>query len=106
MDCHYQVTKWKNKHHRKYFISPSLTKNLFFVGSIVDKGLTIHFPPHACHVVDKRTNQTLIKGDQGSINSLYRIEDSVFVNCIEINFSSCINPATLWQAILGHPNER
>ena len=33
-----------------------LTKNLFYVGSIADKGLTIHFSPHACYVVDKCTN--------------------------------------------------
>ena len=87
------------------FYVPGLTKNLFSVGSIEDKGLTIRFSPHVCHVVDKHTNQTLIKGLRDSINSLYRIEDSILVNCIEFNVTSPINPATLWHAILGHPTK-
>lgn len=82
-----------------------LTKNLFSVGLIADKGLTIHFSPHACHVIDKNTNQTFLRGIRDSTNSLYRIEDSIFVHCVEINVASQINQATLWHARLGHPNE-
>lgn len=85
---------------------PGLTKNLFSVGSIANRGLTVHFSPHACQVVDKNTKQTLLRGIRDSTNSLYRIEDSTFINCVEVNVSSQINPATLWHARLGHPNER
>ena len=50
---------------------PGLTKNLFSVGSITDKGLTVLFLPHVCHVVDKTTKQILIKGIRDSVNSLF-----------------------------------
>lgn len=84
---------------------PGLTKNLFSVGSITDKGLTILFLPHVCHVLDKNTNQVLIKGIRDSVNSLYRIESSFFVNCIEVHTASNTNPAALWHARFGHPND-
>lgn len=65
---------------------PGLTKNS--VGSITDKGLIIHFSPHECHVIDKQSNMILLKGVWDSMNSLYRIDDYVFVNCIEININN------------------
>ena len=85
---------------------PGLTKKLFSVGSITDRGLTVHFLPHACHVVDKNTRQVLIKGIRDSVNSLYRVESSFFISCTEVHTISHTDTAALWHARLGHPNER
>lgn len=46
----------------------------------------------------------LFKGIRDSTNSLYHIDDSIFVNCKEINvFSNTCNLTSLWHAKLGHP---
>ena len=64
---------------------PRLTKGLYYVGSIVDKGFTIHFSPHECHVIDNHSNLTLLNGVWDSMNSLYRIDGSTFINYIEVH---------------------